>query len=212
MTLIVVRHGESEGNLRRIMQGQLDLPLTEAGREQARLVAARIASMPIAAIYSSPLSRAFETAQMIAEHHSLPVQPVVGLQEGSWGEAQGLTWAEVTTRWDVSGGRALAEVIPGAEAPDALRTRAALAVDELLDRHATDVAVCVSHAGTIAQLIAHLIGMPEGQLPRLRTANTAVTVVEGSALQPMIALLNDLCHLGGHVDPYEQRSDWRLRE
>lgn len=202
MTVILVRHGESEGNIRRIMQGQLDLPLTDAGRDQARLVAARIASMPVAAVYSSPLSRAFETAEAIATHHALPVYPVADLQEGGWGEAQGLTWTEVMSRWEVSDGRPLAEVIPGAEAGESLRTRAARAIDELLDRHARDVAVCVSHAGTIAQLIAHLIGMPEGQLPRLSTGNTAVTVVEGSASEPIVRLLNDMCHLTGHVDPY----------
>lgn len=202
MTLILVRHGESEGNLHRIMQGQLDLPLTEAGREQARLVAARLASMPVAAVYSSPLSRAFETARAIAAHHALGVEPVEGFQEGAWGEAQGMTWAEVTARWDVAGGRALHEVIPGAETPDSLRSRAAAAVDALLDRHASDIAVCVSHAGTITQLVAHLIGMPEGRLPRLRTGNTAVTVVEGVAANPVIALLNDTCHLTGHEEPH----------
>lgn len=210
MTLILVRHGESEGNIRRIMQGQLDMPLTEAGREQARLVAARIASMPVAAVYSSPLSRAFETAQAIAAAHDVTVNGVGGLQEGGWGEGQGLTWAEVTLRWDVGAGRPLHEVIPGAETPESLRSRAADAVDALLDRHASDVAVCVSHAGTLAQVIAHLLGMPMGRLPRLRTGNTAVTVVEGSSEEPVISLLNDMCHLGGHVDPYDQRPAFRL--
>lgn len=185
------------------MQGHLDLPLTAAGREQARLVAARLASMSLVAIYSSPLSRAFETAQTIAAHHALDVRPVQGLREGGWGEAQGLTWAEVAARWDVTGGRPLAEVIPGAEPPESLRTRAAAAIDALLDRHAADVAVCVSHAGTIAQLVAHLIGMPEGQLPRLRTGNTAITVVEGPSGNPVITLLNDMCHLAGHAHPFD---------
>lgn len=211
MTLVLVRHGESEGNIRRIMQGHLDLPLTDAGREQARLVAARLASMSLAAIYSSPLSRAFETARVIAAHHALDVRPVQGLREGGWGDAQGLTWAEVAARWDVTGGRPLAEVIPGAETPESLRTRAAAAIDALLDRHAADVAVCVSHAGTIAQLVAHLIGMSEGQLPRLRTGNTAITVVEGPSGNPVITLLNDMCHLAGHAHPFEA-SDSRLRE
>ncbi len=211
MTLILVRHGESEGNLRRIMQGQLDLPLTEAGRDQARLVAARIASMPVVAVYSSPLSRAFETAQAIASHHGLAVESVQGVQEGAWGEAQGMTWTEVTARWDVAGGRPLHEMIPGAETPESLRSRAAAAIDALLDRHTSEVAVCVSHAGTIAQLVAHLIGMPEGQLPRLRTGNTAVTVVEGASDEAVITLLNDMCHLAGHVDPYEA-PEARLRQ
>lgn len=211
MTLILVRHGESEGNLRRIMQGQLDLPLTEDGREQARLVAARIASMSVAAVYSSPLSRAFETAQTIAAHHALAVQPVEAFQEGSWGEAQGLTWTEVSTRWDTAGDLPLHEVIPGAETPESLRSRAAAAIDTLLDRHRSEVAVCVSHAGTIAQLVAHLIGMPDGRLPRLLTGNTAVTVVEGAAGEAVITVLNDLCHLRGHVHPYDGPVT-RLRE
>lgn len=211
MTLILVRHGESEGNVRRIMQGQLDLPLTGAGREQARLVAARIASMPVRAIYASPLSRAFETASVIAAHHALPVQPVDDLQEGGWGEAQGLTWAEVIARWEVRDGQPLAEVIPGAEAMGALRARAARAIDALLDRHDDDLAVCVSHAGTIAQLIAHLVGMPDGRLLRVSTGNTAVTVIEGRASEPVIRLLNDMCHLAGHIHPFPM-TGVRLRE
>lgn len=204
MTLILVRHGESEGNLRRIMQGQLDLPLTEAGREQARLVAARIASMPVTAVYSSPLSRAFATAEAIAGEHALPVAPVEALQEGGWGEAQGLTWAEVTTRWGVNSGRPLEELIPGVETAASLRRRAADAVDALLDRHAADLAVCVTHAGTLAQVIAHLFRMPDGHLPRMRTGNTAVTVVEGRSDEAVVTVLNDSCHLAGHTHPYER--------
>ena len=79
MTLILVRHGESEGNARGVITGSLDLDLTELGREQARRVGARFAEHPIAAIYSSTLQRAANTGAAVAVHHELEVERLAGL-------------------------------------------------------------------------------------------------------------------------------------
>jgi probable phosphoglycerate mutase len=84
-TLYLVRHGETEDNVRQIMQGQTQGELTEHGREQARQVADRLASKPIDAIVSSDLQRAIQTAEIIAEPHRLPINQTTLLRERDWG-------------------------------------------------------------------------------------------------------------------------------
>ena len=84
-TLYLVRHGETEDNVRQIMQGQTQGELTEHGREQAHQVAERLASKPIDAIVSSDLQRAIQTAEIIAEPHRLPINQTTLLRERDWG-------------------------------------------------------------------------------------------------------------------------------
>lgn len=201
MTIILVRHGESEGNARRIVQGTLDVPLTALGRAQALAVGARLASQPVRAVYASGLRRAMGTAEAIAGRHNLPVQTVEALREVSFGEAQGLTWDELVARWPVTGLLDAADLIPGAAPLVDVRARAGEAVDRLLDRHRDDLAVCVSHGGAIAQIVAHLLRLPSGTIPRIRLANAAMTVIEGGAAAPVIALFNDGCHLAAPTAP-----------
>lgn len=94
--LVLVRHGQSTANASGIWQGQMDYPLSEEGRAQAALAGLALSGEVVRAIYSSPLSRAFETAQIIAREAGLrvPVVPLAGLSERSGGILEGKTWAE----------------------------------------------------------------------------------------------------------------------
>lgn len=83
--LFLVRHGETVDNARQIMQGQTQGCLNEKGREQARVVAERLAAEPVDAIVASDLRRAIQTAEMIAEPHGLPVVTTPLLRERDWG-------------------------------------------------------------------------------------------------------------------------------
>ena len=83
--LFLVRHGETVDNARQIMQGQTQGCLNEKGREQARVVAERLATEPVDAIVASDLRRAIQTAEMIAEPHGLPVVTTPLLRERDWG-------------------------------------------------------------------------------------------------------------------------------
>jgi len=83
--LFLVRHGETVDNARQIMQGQTQGCLNEKGREQARVVAERLAAESIDAIVASDLRRAIQTAEMIAEPHGLPVVTTPLLRERDWG-------------------------------------------------------------------------------------------------------------------------------
>ena len=84
-----LRHGETESNLARLIAGSLDVDLTPLGRSQALAAAAALAHLPITAIYSSPLKRARDTAEPIAQQLGLPVAIVPGIAERYWGALEG---------------------------------------------------------------------------------------------------------------------------
>ncbi|MEX2375541.1 MAG: histidine phosphatase family protein [Dehalococcoidia bacterium] len=198
MTLVLVRHGESAGNVGGVIQGWSDAALTETGTSQAEAVASRLTGRLIAAVYTSPLQRARATARPIADRAGIDLTELAGLRERNYGEAQGLTWSEAAARWPVGEAahdRDWASGVPGVESIDQLRNRAVDVVEELLDRHSDDIAVCVSHGGTLVQIIAHFFGLPAGTWPRIRMSNASVTIVEGTSARPVITMLNDICHL-----------------
>ena len=85
-----LRHGETEANAAGTIAGSLDVELTALGREQARLAARALAKTPITAIYASPLRRARETAQPIAEALGLPVTILDDIAERNWGDLEGM--------------------------------------------------------------------------------------------------------------------------
>jgi len=198
VTVILVRHAESEGNVGGMIQGWTDLRLTAVGEAQAQLVARRLAGEPVAAVYTSPLYRARETARPIASAlgHGLIEEP--DLRERYYGQAQGLTWTQAAERWplgEASYHRDWAMAVPEVESLAGLRRRAVGVVNGLLDRHVDETVVCVSHGGTLVQIIAHLFGLPEDVWPRIRMSNTSLTIVEGDSTRPVVRTLNDICHL-----------------
>lgn len=92
--LLLVRHGETDWNADGRLQGQTDRPLSDFGRRQARQLADELADEELEAIYSSDLSRARETAEIVAERLELPVVLDPDLREKDWGTWEGLTAVE----------------------------------------------------------------------------------------------------------------------
>jgi broad specificity phosphatase PhoE len=195
VTLFVVRHGESEGNARRIIQGWLDVPLTERGHAQAAAAARRLAPEPVTAVYSSTLQRAKQTAEAIATPHGLEVTALVGLREYNYGEAQGLNWGEVQERWPHDAEQWGLGHVPGEEGVEAFRRRVAATFETLAERHRSEDAVLVCHGGTIVQLVAHILGLPPRVRPRIYHANCAITTVATAGERPALLSLNDWCHV-----------------
>ena len=179
MTLHIVRHGESAGNARGIIQGSLDLPLTERGREQAERVARRLHGRPIGAVYSSPLRRAAETADAIGARLALPVMPEPALTEYGFGAAEGLPWAEVRRRWRLADGDWGRGLVPGEEGTAAFRARVWARVWALLERHPEEDAVLVAHGGVIGAVVAQAWGLGERAHAQIYAANGGITVPVG---------------------------------
>lgn len=198
MTLLFVRHGQSEGNARRVMQGWLDTPLSDLGRRQAEAVAARLATSGATRLYASTLRRAWHTAERIGEVAGLPLEAADGFREYHYGAAQGLAWDEVVARFGASTSTWGSGKIPGEEGAAAFHARLTAAFEELATRHREDTAIVVSHGGAIARLVVHVLGAPiEAYLPFATPANTSITAFAWERGRHALASLNDACHLDG---------------
>lgn len=162
--LILLRHGETEWNLRGRFQGHQDSPLSPEGLRQANLLAARLSSVSFHALYSSDLGRAVETAQLIATRtgHSLRQDP--RLRERALGVLEGLTRDEASQRHpqvfaEYSGGGP-DFVVPNGESTSQRLRHALECLEELGARHAGERLVVVTHGGVLSLLFRHCLGIP----------------------------------------------------
>jgi probable phosphoglycerate mutase len=152
-TIYLIRHGETDWNRDRRIQGQSDTPLNETGREQSRLLGQRLADVPFELAYSSDLTRTIETARLILEPRSIDVTTDVGLRERAFGEWEGGTADEVARaypeRWAAwrSGARDVSP--PGGENQIELERRVTRALDEIIAVNHSRTLLVVSHGGAI---------------------------------------------------------------
>ncbi len=202
MRLYLIRHGETESNRLGLALGQDDVPLNERGLRQAEQVARALARQPLAAVYSSPLQRALSTARAIAEPQELEVKLEERLIEMDIGEAEGLTFAEVRSRYPNflatwAGPEGPARPMPGGERLLDVQERAWSAVDELAARHGEEAVAAVTHNFVILSILARVLGIELAQFRRLRHSVGAIAEVDFSPRRVMVVRLNDTCHLQG---------------
>lgn len=199
-TLILLRHGETEWNLSGRWQGQAaDTPLTALGREQARIVAGRLRSYAIGAIYSSDLLRAFVTAQIIGQALGVAPIPEPALRESDIGAWTGLTWEEITVRYPVEVAAMYAgqEVRRGGgESYGELQARLAAAAEAIVARHPGQTVLLVSHGAALRSLVAHALDASVAQLHRIAIGgNTALSVLQMRHGHLRLVSYNDTAHL-----------------
>ena len=196
MTLLLLRHGESEGNVTRRIQGWDDTALTDLGRRQAEAAARRLAGSGASAIYSSPLRRAHDTADAVAARAGLEVVDLPDLREYHFGEAEGLRWDEAAARFGLVGRDWGAGRIPGEEGVAAFRDRVERQVEALAERHASDAAIVVLHSGVLGAILSRLMGLGDGEYVQIYTANGGITTLRnGMDGRTAVDGLNDVCHL-----------------
>jgi uncharacterized phosphatase len=193
MTLVLIRHGQAESNAAGVIGGARDYPLTEAGRDQARAAARRLAGTQIDAIYASDLSRASETASFIAELAGLEEIEHPALRERSWGDAEGLTREQIAERFGTGVPRGQG-LIPNEETHHTFLARVAPVFRELHDRHREERVLVVAHAGTILAVLSEIIGLAPARMPRFSIENTSFTTIEGTD-PPSLGAINDHAHL-----------------
>lgn len=190
-TLFLVRHGQSEANLQRRFAGQLDSPLSELGREQAREAAQRLADESIAIAYASPLRRARSTAEVICAELGLDLHVADGLKEMCFGPWQGRPIDEAERRWPDDFAhyrRAPSQFsLAGAETFPELQRRVVETVHTIARRHPGQRVLIVSHGVATKVLLLHLREQPLDALPTLTTmkngAHVEVTVTPPSGAQ-----------------------------
>ncbi len=201
---ILVRHGESVWNSERRIQGNLDPELSERGKRQTDLLVARLRtfmSSAVAAVYSSPLRRAAQTAAEIAAAYRLPVFHDPDLCEMSLGKWEGMTVAEIQSafpgRYEKWLEDPLASPAPGGEDLRAFDRRVQAALERMQRSHPGADLIVVSHGGVIKALLCHTLGLDVRYLFRLKQDNTAISQVEMDGRVRRVLLLNDTCHLAG---------------
>ena len=152
MTLIsLVRHGQTDWNLAKRIQGSSDIPLNDTGRAQAETTGRALAGGRFDAIYASPLSRALETARIIAGHVGLgDPGRLPAVAERHYGEAEGLTGEQILARWPEG------MPVPGRETREQVVARALPALRELGEQHPGENVIVVSHGGVISSLVRHV--------------------------------------------------------
>jgi broad specificity phosphatase PhoE len=184
--LVLVRHGESEGNVTRIFTTTpMTLALTELGRKQARAAALVIQAISVPRIViTSPYVRARDTAAIIAQELDLPMEIREGLHERETGEFAGQPYDSILQADGYDHARPWAWVPPGGESYEQVRDRVGPILDEIAARFSDEDIVIVSHGGVMVAMWAHLTGRwQDAPVP----ANCAVMLVEhlqGRFLRP----------------------------
>jgi probable phosphoglycerate mutase len=162
--ILLIRHGETEWNLQARMQGQQDSPLTPLGLLQARQVARRLRSVPHAALYTSDLGRAHQTARCIADETKQDVVSDRGLRERSFGIFEGLTNAEIEVRhpdlYPHFARRDPHFVMPGGESAAQFHERCLGTLRSIAERHDGDTVIVVTHGLVLDALYRAACKMP----------------------------------------------------
>jgi broad specificity phosphatase PhoE len=158
--ILLARHGETDWNLEGRFQGHADPPLNEQGWAQAAELASTLAGEEVSAVYSSPLRRALETAELVSATHGLTPVPVEGLREVDVGSWQGLTRAEVEQRFPEQFHRWLdhGRGWEDGESYEDMGRRVLASLQELAVRHDGECALAVTHGGPIRAAIAFAEG------------------------------------------------------
>lgn len=203
MHLLLIRHGETDWNNERRIQGNTDTPLNANGIAQAQQLAARIVGEKIDALYASPLDRARATAEIIAQQAGVALILDDRLKEKGLGDLEGLTVDEFRARYPDLYRGWISSVnhfpLPGEESPAQLRERIVTFLDDLRARHSNGARVgAVTHGGTIGMFVATLIGLKVNQRSPFWFDNASVTLADLTGARPRVKLLNDTCHLANN--------------
>lgn len=204
--IFFVRHGETTANLRGLLHGRTDLPLTPKGLLQARHVAERLAhEVGLANLYSSPLRRAQVTADLIGGQTGLVPTIRQDLMEFNFGELEGYTLDRIAREHPeiysaVLDLTDLDTAFPRGESRRVFHARVRRTLEELIGQHPNQRVVVVSHGGVIASGIAQLTGGDPNDWARYQVKNCSLTHVEVAGWTDVILhCWNDVLHLNGEA-------------
>ena len=181
MILYLVRHGQSEGNVKRYFHGQTDYPLTELGREQARQVAEKLKDAKFTRCCASNLQRAWNTALACLEYHQeITPEVCIDLREHYVGEMEDIPWEEAVERFPGIPEKFVNDWFhtqpPGGEHPQEMLQRVARCVDGIIAR--CEDTLLVSHFGTMSLIAVHLGILTEEEIIATGFGQGCYTAVE----------------------------------
>jgi broad specificity phosphatase PhoE len=198
-SIYLIRHGQTEWNKEKIFRGRKDIPLNGRGREEAQALADHLAEFDFAACYASPLGRAFETAEIVARPHRLPVQVDEGIIDINYGVWEGISDDEVQKRF-----RSLYEKwhsephrvrFPGGESLIMVRRRTLSALEGIRSKHPDEHVLVVSHRAVNKVVLCAMLGLGNDAFWRIVQDNCAYNILILSKESSVVALMNDTCHM-----------------
>ncbi len=203
--IILIRHGETEWNRLRRFQGRSDIPLNPKGNNQASALALALKNETIAAIYSSPLGRAFETASHIVKFHpSTPLIKEPGLMEMDLGDFEGMDarqWAsqhkDFRKAWEKN---PAALTMPGGESLQDVQHRAVDTLNRISEPHRPGCTLLIcSHNFVIVSLLCFASKIPLDQFRELQQDTAALNILYKNGTNFQIEKVNDRRHLQGFL-------------
>ncbi len=201
--LLLIRHALNDYVKEQRLAGWTPgVHLSAEGVRQAEKLGRRLEDVPLAAVVSSPLERAIETAQAIAKHHDLEVETWPDLGEVRYGDWTGQPLKELaeTDLWKqimVHPGNAR---FPGGEAIFEVQARVIAALERLSEAFPKGAVAVVAHADVIKLAVAHYVGLPIDLYQRLVIAPASLTVLQNGHFAPHLFALNDTAHLSGRPE------------
>ena len=198
-SIYLVRHGQTAWNKEEIFRGRTDIPLDKTGLKQARLAGEYFKGMVIQGIYSSPLSRAWQTAEQIALFQNLKAQPIEGIIDMSFGNWEGHALQEIE-RIDPETYRQWREEphlarLPGGETLDDVRKRAIASLEEVIERHTGETLVLVSHRVVNKVLICGILGIDNSHFWQITQDTAAINLIQYKRGRYILSFMNETCHL-----------------
>lgn len=200
----MVRHGETAWNAEGRVQGQLDIPLNELGRAQARATAEALAGEDFSAIYCSDLLRVRQTAEPTAKRLALPVEYDAALRERHYGMFESLTYVEVRERFPEQYGRFTRKDpdfdFEGGESLRGFNERSMRAVHGLIERHPGEQILVFTHGGVLEMVYRHARALGLSSPRDFEIPNTGINRVEVGQGKWQVRVWADVSHLEAALD------------
>lgn len=198
-TIYLVRHGQTEWNIKGKTQGHGNSKLTEKGKSQAMELADSMIKYPIDYIYSSDLGRAVETAEIISDKFNLDVIETPALREMGFGKWEGLLIKEIQEDYkDIyhtwRNQPHLAQ-IPGGETLEIIKERTDKFLTELNEKHDGKHIVLVTHSVTARVILLSVLNSGMENIYRINQGNTALNIIEFRDYGPVVIKMNDTSHI-----------------
>ncbi|MGZ3494810.1 MAG: histidine phosphatase family protein [Thermodesulfobacteriota bacterium] len=204
--ILLIRHGETDWNRLHRFQGRSDLPLNQKGRDQARALALGLKDQSLTAIYSSPLARAVETADLIKVFHpSVPLFKEEGLVEMDLGEFEGIEaghWVVEHSDFLKSWRETPASIrMPGGENLQEVQARAISTLERIAKLYPTESTLLLcSHNFVNLTILCHALQIPLDRFREVRQETAALNVLHMQGEQLVAKVVNDRSHLKDRND------------
>ncbi len=209
--IILIRHGETLWNTESRIQGHLDSPLTQTGFSQAKNLAQRFKSEEIAALYSSDLGRAYDTARYISEIKGLPILVKPCLRERNFGILQGVQKKNLASEYPEIFRYYQSHdpdyVIPEGESIKQFSQRCVECIEKLAQQCAGKRILIITHGGVLVSLFKHTLALPVDAQRRFVSSNTSVNIFSYQNGKWMLEVWGDLSHLHGAKSLDDDSSD-----